>query len=299
MADGTKDEAKERAARKSRPGKVPDGVWLKCKNCSETIFGPELDKNLKVCPLCDYHYPMTARERVAMLADEGTFEARDTEVAPYDVLGFVDSKRYVDRVAAMQKKTGLKDAILTGVAEIDGTRVSLAAMDFRFIGGSMGSVVGEAVARTFRRGIEMDAPVVIATASGGARMQEGIVSLMQLGKTNAARAELADARLPYIVLISDPTTAGVMASYAAVGDVLVGEPRALMGFAGPRVIRETIHQELPPGFQRSEFQLDHGFLDVIAHRREIRGVISNLVHIFMSGRRDQKNGSRRSICADT
>jgi acetyl-CoA carboxylase carboxyl transferase subunit beta len=282
MADILNDKTEE----KSKKSKIPEGVWLKCKNCSETIFGPELEKNLLVCPLCDYHYPMPARKRIAMLVDGGTFEERDTDVAPYDILNFVDSKPYTERMAAMQKKTGLKDAILAGIGKMDGFPVSIAAMEFGFIGGSMGSVVGEVVARTFKRGVEMEAPVVIATASGGARMQEGIVSLMQLGKTNAARADLADAGLPYIVLISDPTTAGVMASYAAVGDVLVGEPRALMGFAGPRVIRETIHQELPPGFQRAEFQLEHGFLDVIAHRREIRDVIAKLIKYFMSRRRN-------------
>jgi acetyl-CoA carboxylase carboxyl transferase subunit beta len=280
MASETNGPAEE----KQKTGKIPGGVWLKCKNCSETVFGPELEKNLLVCPLCDYHYPMPARARIAMLADEGTFEEQDTDVAPYDILEFVDNKPYTKRIETMQEKTGLKDAILAGVAETEGIPVSLAAMDFGFIGGSMGSVVGEVVARTFKRGVEMEAPVVVATASGGARMQEGIVSLMQLGKTNAARAELADARLPYIVLISDPTTAGVMASYAAVGDVLVGEPKALMGFAGPRVIRETIHQELPPGFQRAEFQQDHGFLDVIAHRHEIRGVIAKLIRYFTSRR---------------
>lgn len=272
------------AEEKQKTGKIPGGVWLKCKNCSETVFGPELEKNLLVCSLCDYHYSMPARARIAMLADEGTFEERDTDVAPYDILEFVDKKPYAKRIETMQEKTGLKDAILAGVAEMEGISVSLAAMDFGFIGGSMGSVVGEVIARTFKRGVEMKAPVVVVTASGGARMQEGIVSLMQLGKTNAARAELADARLPYIVLISDPTTAGVMASYAAVGDILVGEPKALMGFAGPRVIRETIHQELPPGFQRSEFQRDHGFLDVIAHRHEIRDVIAKLIRYFTSRR---------------
>jgi acetyl-CoA carboxylase carboxyl transferase subunit beta len=278
------NEANEPAEEKQKAGKIPGGVWLKCKNCSETVFGPKLEKNLLVCPLCDYHYPMSARARIAMLVDENTFEERDADVAPYDILEFVDSKPYTKRIVTMQEKTGLKDAILAGVAEIEGIPVSLAAMEFGFIGGSMGSVVGEVVARTFKRGVEMKAPVVVATASGGARMQEGIISLMQLGKTNAARAELADARLPYIVLISDPTTAGVMASYAAVGDVLVGEPGALMGFAGPRVIRETIHQELPPGFQRAEFQRDHGFLDIIAHRHEVRDVIAKLIRYFTSRR---------------
>ena len=183
-------------------------------------------------------------------------------------------------MAEMVKKAGVNEAVVSGLASIDAIPVSLAAMEFGFIGGSMGSVVGEKVARTFKRGVEHGRPVVIAAASGGARMQEGVISLMQLGKTNAAAAELADAGLPYVVIISDPTMAGVMASYASVGDVTVAEPSALMGFAGPRVIRETIRQELPPGFQRAEFQLEHGFVDVISHRRDVKNVVAQILKIL-------------------
>ncbi len=263
--------------------KIPDGVWIKCKNCEETLFAGELDKNAKVCPKCDYHYPLSAFERIALLTDEGTFDEMDADVAPIDILGFVDRKPYPERLTSMEKKTGTKDAFVNGIADIDGIPISIGAMEFGFIGGSMGSVVGEKVTRTLRRGVELKRPVVIATATGGARMMEGIISLMQMSKTNAARAELAEARLPYIVVISDPTTAGVMASYAAVGDALVGEPNALMGFAGPRVIKETIMQDLPEGFQRSEFQLEHGFLDIVVHRHEIKGAVANLLRIWLGG----------------
>ncbi len=267
--------------------KIPDGVWLKCKECEETLFAGELDKNSKVCPKCDYHYSLSAKERIAVLTDEGTFEELDADVAPIDILGFVDRKPYSERLEKMQKKTGTKDAFVNGLAKTEGIPISIGAMEFGFIGGSMGSVVGEKVTRTLLRGVEKNVPVVIATATGGARMMEGIVSLMQMSKTNAARAELAEARLPYIVVISDPTTAGVMASYAAVGDALVGEPHALMGFAGPRVIKETIMQDLPEGFQRSEFQLEHGFLDIVVHRHELKATVANLLRIWLGGDKDK------------
>ena len=259
---------------------IPKGVWVKCKGCREPLFAAELERNLMVCPKCDYHFPLTARQRLAMLTDEGTFVEYDAGLTPVDRLGFVDSKPYPARLKEMERKTGLKDAIITGLATLDEMPVSIAAMEFGFIGGSMGSVVGEKVARTFLRGVERRCAVIIATVSGGARMQEGLMSLMQLGKTNAGAAALADAGLPYIVVIGDPTMAGVMASYASVGDVIVAEPGALMGFAGPRVIKETIRQDLPPGFQRAEFQRDHGFVDVVAHRRDLRRVVAEVVAVL-------------------
>lgn len=274
------EQQNETAAKKE---KIPDGVWIKCKGCEETLFAGELDKNSKVCPKCDYHYPLNAKERITLLSDQGTFEEMDADVAPIDILGFVDRKPYTDRLVQMEKKTGTKDAFVDGISDIEGIPISIGTMEFGFIGGSMGSVVGEKVTRTLRRGVELKRPVVIATATGGARMMEGIISLMQMSKTNAARAELAEARLPYIVVISDPTTAGVMASFAAVGDALVGEPNALMGFAGPRVIKETIMQDLPEGFQRSEFQLEHGFLDIVVHRHEIKATVANLLRIWLGG----------------
>ncbi|HUU56126.1 MAG TPA: acetyl-CoA carboxylase, carboxyltransferase subunit beta [bacterium] len=260
--------------------KVPSGVWLKCKGCREPLFAAELERNLMVCPKCDYHFPLSAHKRIELLADDGSFREYDADITAVDILSFADKKPYPQRLAEMVKKTGVNEAVVSGLASIDAIPVSLAAMEFGFIGGSMGSVVGEKVARTFKRGVEHGRPVVIAAASGGARMQEGVISLMQLGKTNAAAAELADAGLPYVVIISDPTMAGVMASYASVGDVTIAEPSALMGFAGPRVIRETIRQELPPGFQRAEFQLEHGFVDVIAHRRDVRNVVAQILKIL-------------------
>ncbi|MCP4230694.1 MAG: acetyl-CoA carboxylase carboxyltransferase subunit beta [bacterium] len=288
MPEENKEKVEEQETETApKKDKIPDGVWLKCKNCQETLFAGELDKNSKVCPKCDYHYPLSAKERIAILTDKGTFEEMDADVAPIDILGFVDRKPYTDRLEQMEKKTGTKDAFVDGLAETDGIPISIGAMEFGFIGGSMGSVVGEKVTRTLLRGVEKNVPVVIATATGGARMMEGIISLMQMSKTNAARAELAEARLPYIVVISDPTTAGVMASYAAVGDALVGEPNALMGFAGPRVIKETIMQDLPEGFQRSEFQLEHGFLDIVVHRHEIKATVANLLRIWLGGDKDK------------
>jgi len=264
---------------KNRSG-VPRGVWVKCRSCREVLFAAELERNQMVCPQCDYHFPLSARRRVETLADPGSFVEYDASLAPIDVLTFTDSKPYPARLKDMERRTGLKDAFVGGMAALEGMPISLGAMEFGFIGGSMGCVVGEKVVRVMRRAVERRCPVVIAAASGGARMQEGILSLMQLGKTNAAAAAVADAGLPYIVIVSDPTTAGVLASYVSVADVLVAEPGALMGFAGQRVIKETIRQDLPPGFQRAEFQLKHGFVDVIAHRRDVRRTVSQLLQVL-------------------
>jgi len=276
MADIKKNEA----ATETRAS-IPRGVWVKCKGCGEVLFAAELERNLMVCPKCDYHFPISARKRIELLTDEGTFVPYDREVTPVDFLGFVDRKPYGDRLKESAQKLGVKDAIITGLGDIEGIPVSVAAMEFGFIGGSMGSVVGELVARTFKRGVDLRRPVVIVTTSGGARMQEGIVSLMQMAKTQAAGKELQEAGLPYIVVISDPTTAGVMASFASTGDIIVSEPQALMGFAGPRVIKETIRQDLPPGFQRAEFQLEHGFVDIIAHRRDVKSTVAELLRYLI------------------
>jgi acetyl-CoA carboxylase carboxyl transferase subunit beta len=260
--------------------KIPSGVWVKCKGCREPLFAAELERNLMVCPKCDYHFPLGAYKRIELLTDKGSFQEYDVDLSPVDVLSFTDKKPYHQRLADMTKKAGVNEAVISGLATLEGIPISIAAMDFSFIGGSMGSVVGEKVARTFKRAVEKRRPVVIVPTSGGARMQEGIISLMQLGKTNAAAAELADAGLPYVVVITDPTTAGVMASYASVGDVIISEPNALMGFAGQRVIMETIRQELPPGFQRAEFQLQHGFVDIVGHRRDVRDIVANVLKIL-------------------
>jgi acetyl-CoA carboxylase carboxyl transferase subunit beta len=274
------ENRKDANARDTAKSKIPTGVWIKCKGCREPLFAAELERNLMVCPHCDYHFPLSAYKRIDLLTDEGSFEEYDADLTPVDVLSFTDRKAYANRLAEMEKKTGIKDAVVCGLATLEGIPISIAAMEFGFIGGSMGSVVGEKVARTFKRGLEGRRPVVIAPTSGGARMQEGVVSLMQLGKTNAAAAALAEAGLPYVVVIADPTTAGVMASYASVGDVIISEPNALMGFAGPRVIMETIRQELPPGFQRAEFQLEHGFVDVVVHRRDVRDKVARLLTLL-------------------
>lgn len=260
--------------------KIPSGVWVKCKGCREALFAAELERNLMVCPKCDYHFPLGAYKRIDLLTDKGSFREYDIGLSPVDVLSFTDKKPYGQRLVETTKKAGVKEAVVSGLATLESIPISIAAMDFGFIGGSMGSVVGEKVARTFKRGVEKRRAVVIVPTSGGARMQEGIISLMQLGKTNAAAAELADTGLPYVVVIADPTTAGVMASYASVGDVIISEPNALMGFAGQRVIMETIRQELPPGFQRAEFQLEHGFVDIVAHRRDVRDIVANVLQVL-------------------
>jgi acetyl-CoA carboxylase carboxyl transferase subunit beta len=273
--ENNKSQEEDQAKRK-----IPTGIWVKCKGCREPLFAGELERNFMVCPKCDYHFPLSAYKRIDLLTDDGSFQEYDADLTAVDVLSFTDKKPYAQRLAEATKKAGVKDAVVTGLATLEGIPISVAAMDFGFIGGSMGSVVGEKVARTFKRGVAHRRPVVIAPTSGGARMQEGVVSLMQLGKTNAGAAELADAGLPYVVVISDPTTAGVMASYASVGDVIISEPNALMGFAGPRVIMETIRQELPPGFQRAEFQLEHGFVDIVAHRRDVRAIVAELLEVL-------------------
>jgi acetyl-CoA carboxylase carboxyl transferase subunit beta len=276
MAEENKNPPQEEPAK----SKIPSGIWIKCKGCREPLFAAELERNLMVCPKCEYHFPLTGHKRVDLLTDAGSFREYDADMTAVDVLTFTDKKPYAQRLVDAKKKAGVKDAVVTGLATLEGMPISIAAMDFGFIGGSMGSVVGEKIARTFLRGVEHRRPVIVAAASGGARMQEGVISLMQLGKTNAGAAALAEAGLPYIVVISDPTTAGVMASYASVGDVIISEPNALMGFAGPRVIMETIRQEWPAGFQRAEFQLEHGFVDVVAHRREIRGIVAEVLEIL-------------------
>lgn len=257
-----------------RKKELPDGLWVKCDSCGEIIYRKELDKELWVCSKCDHHFRIRSKDYINLIADNGEVEEYDADLTAADPLEFKDSKRYSDRIKASQKKVNLKDAIVAGIARIDGKEVSFAVMDFGFIGGSMGSVVGEKVARTIERSLERRIPLVIVSCSGGARMQEGILSLMQMAKTSALLAKLYDQNIPYISVLTNPTTAGVMASYASLGDVIMAEPRALLGFAGPRVIQQTIKQDLPPGFQSSEFFLEHGFLDVISHRKDLKKNIS-------------------------
>ncbi len=256
---------------------LPDGVWLKCDGCAAIIYRNELMRNLWVCPRCGQHMKVGAAEYVALLTDDGFEEEIAAGLISADPLKFKDSKSYKDRVKAATAKTGLEDAVVAGSASIDGVSVALAVMDFNFIGGSMGSVVGEKVARTMRAGLERGLPVVIVSRSGGARMQEGILSLMQMAKTAAMAARLREARIPFLSVLTHPTTAGVMASYASLGDVIISEPGALLGFAGPRVIRDTIKQELPEGFQSAEFFLEHGMIDLIVPRTKMRETVGRVL----------------------
>lgn len=266
---------------------IPSGLWVKCKNCNELLFHTELAANLKVCTKCDYHFPMTAAERVAMLMDEGTFRELDGDLVSVDALQFTGVASYTDRLKTYQRQTGLNDACVCGLGQLAGHDVSLAVMDFGFLGASMGSVVGEKITRTIERATQQRLPVIIVSASGGARMYEGILSLMQMAKTSAALAVHSRARLPYISVLTHPTTAGVMASFASLGDVLVAEPKALIGFAGPRVIKETTQQELPEGFQTSEFLRERGLIDLIVHRKQLKATLGLLLDYF-SGRNGRK-----------
>jgi acetyl-CoA carboxylase carboxyl transferase subunit beta len=259
---------------------ITEGLWIKCDSCKEIIYRAEVEKAGRVCPKCRYAFRIGARERIEALVDPGSFEERDAALAATDPLGFKDTKRYRDRLRAARDKTGLTEAVVTGLARIGGFPVVLAAFDFGFLGGSMGSVVGEKLARAVDLAIAKHVGLVVVSASGGARMQEGILSLMQMAKTAVALERLAAERLPYISVLTDPTTGGVTASFAMLGDVIVAEPRALIGFAGPRVIAETIRQPLPEGFQRSEFLLEHGQLDLIVERGQLPDVLARLLAFF-------------------
>lgn len=259
------------------PKKIPDGLWIKCPGCSKTVFKRLVEERLDTCPECGHHFAMAAPRRIATLIDDDTWEELDPDVASSDPLGFVDSKPYPERIAQSQAKTGLKDAVVTGHGRIEGLPTHLGVMDFRFNGGSMGSAVGERLTRMIEHAIAAHEPVVIVASSGGARMQEGVISLMQMTKTSAALARLAEARLPYIAVLTNPTMAGVMASFASLGDVILAEPKALIGFTGARVIKNTIKQELPDGFQTSEFCLEHGQIDLILTRQEMKTELARIL----------------------
>jgi acetyl-CoA carboxylase carboxyl transferase subunit beta len=276
---------RERPAIKSgdRPNRseVPEGLWTKCDGCGEALFQTVLEENLWTCPKCEFHFRVPARTYLALLVDEASFAEHDADLVAGDPLEFRDAKmKYPDRLAAAQKDTGLRDAVISGDATIGQRPVSVAIMDFFFMGGSMGSVVGEKIARTIERGLAGRRAVVVVSATGGARMQEGILSLMQMAKTSALLARLQDAHLPYVSILTDPSTAGVLASFASLGDVILAEPGALVGFAGARVIRQTIGEELPPGFQRAEFVLDKGFVDRVVHRKRMREEVAHLLDLF-------------------
>src|SRR5437899_2459020 len=256
---------------KSRKRDIPEGLWTKCPKCDAMVFDKELDENLKVCPKCQHHFRLGARERIHSLVETCSFEEMDAEMTSVDVLQFSGAATYKEKLLAYQHTTTLKDAVITGVGKIGEFRVALGVMDFAFLGGSMGSVVGEKLARLIEAGTEKGLPVILISSSGGARMYEGMFSLMQMAKTCGALAYHAKSKLPYISLLTDPTTAGVMASFASVGDLILAEPGAMIGFAGPRVIKDTTQAELPPGFQTAEFLLDHGLIDAIVPRKEMKG----------------------------
>jgi len=270
--------------KKSKPGlisqekkNIPEGLWTKCPSCGEIVYGKKMEQLHWVCPSCNYHFRYTSRKYIQLLLDDGLIEELDTGLSSADPLKFKDSKKYTERLKAANDKAEGSEGLITGPARMDGIPISFAIMDFSFIGGSMGSVVGEKVARTIERAVEKEIPLVIVSCSGGARMQEGILSLMQMAKTSALLAVLAQKRIPYISVLTNPTTAGVMASYASLGDIIIAEPKALLGFAGPRVIQQTIGQDLPEGFQSSEFFLERGFLDQIVERKDLRETIIRLL----------------------
>lgn len=256
---------------------LPAGLWTKCPICGEIIHNLELERHQRICIKCDHHFALTALDRLDLVLDEGTFEEHDANLTSVDSLKFTGQASYTDRLKKYQKATGLKDAVLCGLGKIEGRRVSIAVMDFNFLAATMGSVVGEKITRAIERATAQKLPVIIISASGGARMYEGMLSLMQMAKTCGALARHSDAKLPYFSVLTNPTTAGVMASYASVGDVIIAEPKCMIGFAGPRVIRETTHQELPPGFQTAEFCVDHGLVDMIVHRRKMKETLAGLI----------------------
>src|SRR5881392_4115733 len=274
---------KKLGSAKSRKRDIPEGLWTKCPKCSTMVFDKELDENLKVCPRCEYHFTIGARERIHSLVETCTFEELNADMTSVDVLHFTGVASYTSKLDEYQKSTGLKDAVITGMCKIGEHRAALGVMDFSFLGGSMGSVVGEKLTRLIEEGTEKALPLIIISTSGGARMYEGMFSLMQMAKTCAALAYHAKARLPYISVLTHPTTAGVMASYASVGDLILAEPAAMIGFAGPRVIKDTTQAELPPGFQTAEFLLEHGMIDAIVPRKELKSRLIEYV-AFLSNR---------------
>jgi acetyl-CoA carboxylase carboxyl transferase subunit beta len=257
-----------------------EGLWVKCENCRQIIWKKDLEDNMNVCPKCDKHFRIDARTRLAQLLDENQYETFDADISSTDPLKFVDLKPYSSRLRQAQEDTGLKDAVINAQGKLMGRPVVVSAMEYSFIGGSMGAVVGETITRAVERAADKKTPLIIVSASGGARMMEGVISLMQLAKISAALAKLDTAKVPYISLLTDPTTGGVTASFAMLGDLNIAEPGALIGFAGPRVIEQTIRQKLPPGFQRSEFLLEHGMLDAVVPRKQLKPYIARALEFM-------------------
>ncbi len=274
-----KDKA-PKEPREGRQSKVPEGLWVKCENCRQILYNKELARNFKICPKCGYHFRLSAPERLRMLFDDERYEELEGDLRSVDPLRFRDTKRYRDRLKQYEESVGTSDAIVIGAGKMGGISVIVGAMEFFFLGGSMGSVVGEKVARAAERALREREPLIVVSTSGGARMQEGILSLMQMAKIAAALARLSEAGIPYISVMTDPTTGGVTASFAMLGDLNVAEPNALIGFAGPRVIEQTIRQTLPEGFQRSEFLLEHGMLDFLVDRTEMKETLVRCLRLL-------------------
>ncbi len=275
-----------------RKKNLPDGLWEKCPSCGEILYRKELSRSVSICHKCSYHFRIGAYQYIEILTDPATFIEMDVELTSDDPLEFKDSKRYKERVEQAMKKSGSNSAMVTGTANINGRRVALGVMDFGFMGGSMGSAVGEKIVRLAQKAVSDRLPLITVSASGGARMQESILSLMQLAKTSAAIAEISRAALPFISILTNPTTGGVAASFAFQGDIIIGEPQALIGFAGPRVIRDTVGEELPEGFQRSEFMLEHGMIDIICSRNELKKTLGLILDSLMGAavkRSEEKN----------
>lgn len=275
---------KPRMGGKSRKKEIPQGLWTKCPACEAMVFDKELDENLKVCPKCSHHFRIGARERIHSLVETCSFEEMDAGMTSVDILKFTGVASYSSKLESYRRNTSLKDAVITGIGRIGPHRAALGVMDFGFLGGSMGSVVGEKLTRLIEAATDRGLPVIIISTSGGARMYEGMFSLMQMAKTCGALAYHAKARLPYISILTDPTTAGVMASYASVGDLIIAEPGAMIGFAGPRVIKDTTQAELPPGFQTAEFLLEHGLIDAIVSRKEMKERLIAYLDFLTAGR---------------
>jgi len=274
---------KEKKPRELSPDKqtaIPEGLWVKCDECKEIVYRKEVEANLNVCPKCGYHFRISARERFEMLFDDGKYKEFASDIRSADPLEFRDTKRYRDRLKVYENRAGKGDAVLCAEGKLDGMPVVVCAMEYSFMGGSMGSVVGEKITIAAERALDKKEPFIIVSCSGGARMQEGILSLMQMAKISAALARLAEASLPYISILTDPTTGGVTASYAMLGDLNIAEPKALIGFAGPRVIEQTIRQTLPEGFQRAEFLVEHGMVDLITPRSEMKPALARFLRIF-------------------
>jgi acetyl-CoA carboxylase carboxyl transferase subunit beta len=272
--------SKDNIAPDSIKKELPDGLWDKCPGCGEIIHKKQLELNLWTCSKCDHHFRIGSNEYISIILDSNSFKEHDRKMRSGDPLEFFDSKKYSDRINDSIRKTGLNDAVKTGTGKIEGREVSFACMDFSFIGGSMGSVVGEKISRAIDRAFKNRVPMIIISSSGGARMMEGAFSLMQMAKTSARLARLAEAKIPYISVLTDPTTGGTTASFAMLGDVNIAEPKALIGFAGPRVIKQTIGKDLPEGFQTSEYLLDNGFVDFIVHRKELKSKLATMLDLF-------------------